>query len=143
MGINLGTDLDQSGTAFQKVRTYLGPSLGWVEKFVKPTLLVTTPGTTTLMTGVSVVLVNVAGLVTINLPDVRAWYAENACLPVTALERSIWIKDFGGHAQAFNISVVPFGTQTIDLLAQAFTLIQNRQLLRLWPINDMSGWFSG
>lgn len=137
-------DLDQGGLSYQKVRVWLGPSLGWVDQQVTPNFLVTTAGTTTIPAGASIVLVDVAGLVTLNLPDVTAWLNQPAYNPMTAFERVLWIKDLGGNAQAFNITVQPFGAQSIDKLAQAFTIVQNRQLLRLYPIHtDNSGWMSG
>lgn len=136
-------DLDQGGTAYQKVRVWMGPSLGWVDQQVRPATKIINAGTTTLLPGVSLVLVNVAGLVTVNLPDVRAWMNEPAYNPMTSFERCIWIKDWGGNAAAFNITIQPFSTQQIDLLAQAFKIIQNRQLIRLYPLNDLTGWISG
>ena len=141
--LNLNADLDQSGTGFQRVRAYLGPSLGWKELYVKPSQSVVAAGTVTLPPGTSIVFVNVAGLVTLLLPDITKWVQENAGQPATGLERSIWIKDLGGNANAFNITVTPFDSQKIDLLQQSFIIVQNRQLLRLYPLNDLSGWFSG
>ena len=136
-------DLDQGGSAWQGLMVYLGPSLGWVKTRVKPEFNITTSDTFTLSSDCGVVLVNVAGLVTINLPDVRQWVQEFAYNPSTAFERAIWIKDLGGNALLFNITVNPFGTQAIDALVAPFTIIQNRQLLRLYPLGDLSGWFSG
>ncbi len=137
------TDLDQSGQTFQWVYVNLGPTLGWVKTLVKPSQEITSAGTTTLGSGASLVFVNVAGAVTILLPDVRSWLKEAQYQPATGFERAIWIKDLGGNAATFNITVTPFSTQTIDLLAQSFTILQTRQLLRLYPLNDLSGWFSG
>lgn len=136
-------DLDQSGNSYQRVNVNLGPSLGWVTVFVKPEINVTTTGTTTLSAGDSIVLVNVAAVVTIQLPDVTKWLQENYYRPATGFERAVWIKDLGGNAAAFNITVTPFGAQTIDNLAQSFTIVQNRQLLRLYPRNSLTGWYSG
>lgn len=141
--VTAATDLDKSGLNFQRTRVYRGPSLGWSDVFVGPSQDVTAAGTTTLGAGASVVLVNVAGLVTIQLPDVASWIQENFSRPNNSFQGAIWIKDLGGHAAAFNITVTPFGSQKIDNLAQSFTILQNRQLLRLYPLNDSSGWFSG
>lgn len=140
---NANTDLDQGGNTFQWVTVYMGPSLGWVQVRVKPSLQIDAAGSVTLGAGTSLVFVNVAGLVTVNLPDVTKWLTEVAYQPAVGYERAIWIKDLGGNAAAFNITVHPFGTQKIDNLQQDFTILQNRQLLRLYPLNDQSGWFSG
>lgn len=136
-------DLDQSGQSYQQVRAYLGPSLGWVMVRVKPETLIASAGTYTVQPGDSILLVNVAGLVTVQLPDVARWVKETAYNPATGFERAIYVKDYGGNAAAFNITIAPFGTNTIDKFASNFTIIQNRQLLRLYALNDLTGWWSG
>ena len=135
-------DLSQSGNNAQVSRVYLGPSLGWVEVQVKPQTAVTT-ATYTVAAGDSILLVNRAGTVTISLPSVATWVKESAYQPATGFERALWIKDYGGNAASFNITVTPNGSDTIDGLAQSFTIVQNRQLLRLYPLNSLLGWYSG
>ena len=138
------SDLDQGGQTYQWTKVWMGPSLGWVYQQVHPILQIVAAGTYTLGPNTSVVTVNVAGLVTLNLPDVVGWLKEPVYSPMVAFERSIWIKDIGGNAGAFNITVNPFGSQTIDaLVSTPFTLIQNRAILRLYPLADQSGWFQG
>ncbi len=136
-------DLDQGGNLSQIVRVYRGPTLGWEMVYVKPPRNVVAAGAVTLSPGDSMVFVNVAGLVTINLPLVSAWLRENYDSPHNAFEGAIWIKDLGGHAAAFNITVTPFGADTIDGQAISYTIVQNHQLLRLYPLTDLTGWFSG
>jgi len=138
----LNADLDQGGTSFQKARVYLGPSLGWKEVLVNPSQTITASGTTNLGSGASLVLVNVSGLVTVVLPDVVTWLRETAWLPATGFARGITIKDLGGHAAAFNITVDGFGTQTIDGSLTS-VMSTNFAALRLFPLNDGSGWFIG
>ena len=133
-------DLDQSGHGFQRVRTYLGPSLGWKEEFVLPTTDIRTGGTYTVKPGDSLLLVDVAAIVTIQLPDVRDWVQQNANQPATGFERSIGIKDLGGNAHNFNIIIVPFAQQAIDNLQQALVLDVARANVKLSPLIDMSGW---
>jgi hypothetical protein len=139
----MSVDLDQGGTPFQRTNVNLGPSLGWVQVQIQPQQVITAGGSYSLTSGTGIVLVNVAAMVTLNLPDVRKWMQESAYLPATGFERAIWIKDLGGNAATFNITVVPFMSQAIDGLAQLFTIVQNRQLLRLYPLADLSGWFAG
>lgn len=138
-------DLDKSGNPYQRVRINLGPTLGWYIVNVQPLtqLDITVAGTFVVSAGVNLIMVNVAGLVTVQLPDVTLWVQQSLVLDVSTYQGALWIKDLGGHAAAFNITVTPFGTQKIDNLAQSFTLVQNRQLLRLYPLSDLSGWFSG
>lgn len=136
-------DLDQSGNSYQQVRVFRGPSLGWTLTQVKPQTPITAAGTYTMIGGDSLILVNIAGLVTVNLPSVSRWLSEPAYNPNTGFENAVWIKDFGGNAAAFNITVHPFSGDKIDNLAMDFTIVQNRQLLRLYPLNDRTGWISG
>lgn len=136
-------DLDKSGNTVQKTEVYLGPSLGWVEAYVNPARFITSAGSAQLILGDCVVFVNVAGLVTILLPDLTQWLTQfKMRSPIGTFGDYIYIKDYGGNAAAFNITVTPFGTQRIDNLAQSFTIGQNRQLLRLYPLADASGWAS-
>ena len=136
-------DLDKSGNVFQGLRIYLGPSLGWVMTRVKPEFFITAAGTYTLTTDVGVTMVNVAASVSIILPDVSQWVSEFAYNPGTSFERAIWIKDLGGNAAAFPITITPFGTQAIDAVPSAMQITTNHQLARLYPLSDLSGWFVG
>jgi len=136
-------DLDQSGNGWQRARTYLGPSLGWVDTQVKPERRITAPGQYAVLPGDGVIFTDVNGSVTLILPDVVKWVQEAAYQPATAFERAIWVKDLGGKAAFFPIQIVPFGTQTIDGLAMPFQIVQNRQLLRLYPLINMTGWYTG
>jgi hypothetical protein len=138
----LPIDLDRSGNSYQGLRVYLGPSLGWVQTRVKPESFVTAAGTYQLGSDAGVVLCNVAAAIVLNLPDVRAWVQEFAYQPGTSFERAIWIKDLGGFATANPIVINPFPGQFIDLLT-SFQIINNYQLLRLYPLADLSGWFVG
>ena len=136
-------DLDQSSNSWQKVRTWLGPTLGWVDTQVKASRAITLAGAYQIFPGDSVIFVNVAGAVTLNLPDVRLWIQEPAYQPATGFERAIWIKDLGGNAASFPITITPFSVQTIDLLNTPFQVVVNRQLIRLYPLNDQTGWWVG
>jgi hypothetical protein len=137
-------DFDQSNTyAGHRIRTYLGPSLGWVEVQVRPPRTISVAGTFPILPGDSVIHVNVPGLVTLLLPSVLVWVPEAGYQPATGFERAIWIKDLGGNAAAFPITVTPFGIQTIDLQS-SLQILQARQLVRLYPLPDnISGWYSG
>lgn len=141
--LNLNADIDKSGDTFQWERVWCGPTLGWQFVPVKGSIQVTTAGAHSVPAGIAIVFVNVAGLVTINLPDINVWVQMTQGQPPAGFERAIYIKDLGGNAAANNITVAPFAGQKIDNLAQNFTIVQNRQLLRLYPLNDRTGWFSG
>jgi hypothetical protein len=136
-------DLDQGGFNFQRVNAYLGPSLGWVPSRIKPERFITVSGTYNATPDDGVIFVNVSGTVIITLPDVTGWMPEPAYQPATAFERTVWIKDLGGHAGAFPIQVFPFGNQAIDTLHGSVSINTNNGILRLYPLADLSGWFLG
>jgi len=134
-------DLDQSGQGYQGVKVYLGPSLGWVQAQVGSQIYVTTGGNFIVPPGIQTVFVNIAATVNVQLPLVSLWVREPYYQPATAFNRSLWVKDFGGHATSFNITVTCAGSDTIDGL-NMFTIIQDFAVLRLYPLNDLTGWFN-
>lgn len=134
-------DLDKSGNPSHVAQAYLGPTLGLTNIPLIPARLVTTAGTTSIDPGDSVILVDIAAAVTINLPDVTAWVKQSLGRPATGFERALWIKDLGGNASTFNITVHPFGGQLIDKSGSDVTINVNFQLLRLYPLFDLSGWY--
>jgi len=139
----LPADLDKGGAYSQKLRVWCGPTLGWQDEFVLPTVTITSGGVTNLPAGVSLLLIDVAATVTINLPSAIVVLQQTSFQPANGIERSIWIKDFGGNAAAFNITVNPFGTEKFDKTLASLTIGQNRQLVRLYPLGDGTGWFVG
>lgn len=132
-------DLDQGGTFRQKQRVYLGPSVGWVEMFNNNILPITVTGTTTLLLGTTLVLVNVNAAVTIQLPSAVASPAGAQALPGTFLARPITIVDAGGHATAHNITILPYGTELIDGLA-TIAILGNYGAYVLTPNTPSGGW---
>lgn len=141
--MTIPADLDKGGNYLQRTKVYNGPSLGWAEAWIKPSTLITTGISYTVVLGDYSLLINVAAAFQVFLPDLNLWLTQfRTKAAQTTLEEALYIKDFGGNAATFNITVTPFGTQRIDNLAQNFTIGQNRQLLRLYPIADASGWYS-
>ena len=138
----MAVDLDKGGRGYRSVRAYRGPTLGWADVEVKPEVIVTTTPYD-IQPEDGIILLNAAAIQTVNLPKVSVWYNSITWNLDHALELALWIKDFGGNAAAFNKTIHPFPGDTIDALAIDFTLGQNRQLLRLYPLNDLTGWISG
>src|SRR5215467_1252770 len=132
------TDLDQSGHGYQRARTWMGPSLGWVDKLIKPVQLVQSPAYVVQPgDGIIMVQTGIFSTYSIYLPDVNAWVASPAYQPATPLEGALWIKDIGGAASSNTIFIFTFTGQRIDNLDPSivtFQIVQNHQLLRLWPI---------
>lgn len=147
---SLPADLDKSGNYMQRTRVWLGPSVGWKEIVVNPPREVTSAGTLTVQSGDCQIFVNVNDSVTVQLPMVSVWvgatFAQVFNNPLTGFERSLFIKDLGGFASAFPITINPHPGERIDKLdpmVTTFRIVQARQLIRLYPLNDLSGWFSG
>lgn len=132
-------DTDKGGQGFQKQRVWLGPSLGWSEEYVQPSTKITT-AIHNVQPGEGILLVDAGGPVTINLPDVRSWWQQPADQPATAWNRQICIKDWAGTASSFNITVVPFGAQTIDKFIGPTALTVDNSVFLLVPNVDLSGW---
>jgi len=60
----------------------------------------------------------------------------------TPFERALWVKDVSGFAVTNNIIINPFGSQTIDGQI-SYTLAANFGIVRLYPRNDLQGWYVG
>jgi hypothetical protein len=138
----MAVDLDQGGLICQKQNVYLGPTLGWLPLRVKPERYIVGGGSYTLSPDDGVVLVNTPAAVTLTLPDVSKWMNEAFGQPVTAFERTIWIKDIGGYAGSFFITANAFPGQKIDT-ANSAVINTFFGVLRLYPLVDQSGWFIG
>lgn len=138
-------DHDQGGVSLaQQMLVAAGPSLGWQRQVVMPEFRVTTGGTKRL-TGAGVVLVNFNGAVTIALPSVASLFQQIPTLtPSPVFGQVIWVKDLGGFASAANPIVIQpsSGSDLIDGLA-SFSIITPFDLIRLYPLTDLSGWWVG
>lgn len=110
-------DLDQGGINRQTHKVYLGPSVGWVEASWEWVLNVTSGGTTSMLLGTNLVLVNFNGAVTIQLPSLKATSAGAQAIPRQFLILPIVISDIGGFALANNITILPFGGELLSGLA--------------------------
>lgn len=109
------TDLDQGGTFREWVRTYLGPSVGWVMFQQAATTVVKTGGVTTIDLSVRVVQVNFNGSVTIQLPSSIVPPSTIPAITIQpgSLIPEVYISDVGGFAQANPITILPFGSELI------------------------------
>lgn len=99
------TDLDQGGTSRQWLRTYMGPSVGWQYVPGNNVLVITAAGTYNLDPSINVVLVNVAGAVTIVLPSAVVPAAGAQAQPRLFAQNPITIVDNGGNASAHPITI--------------------------------------
>ncbi len=101
------TDLDQGGTSRQWVRTYLGPTVGWVYLPGRNPFEITVAGTYSISPDTSVVNVRVNGAVTVILPTVLNPNAPAVSLPALYARTAISIVDVGGFATAHPITIQP------------------------------------
>lgn len=131
-------DLDQGGTIRQLTRIYLGPSVGWVEMPTPGELVIIVAGTYNIVLGTTLIYVNVAGSVTINLPKAAGSAAGAQALPKTFVGLPITVIDQGGNAVAFPITINP-GDGTISGLAST-TLQANFGALTFNPNTPNAGY---
>jgi len=137
-GGDLG-NVDQ-GLGFPSVSVYLGPTLGWTRSYLLPTRTVSVSGP--IGAKDNIILVKTVSPITLTLPDVVAWANEPHYNPYNALAHGIWIKDLYGTFSVDNLTVTPFGAQTIDGLASLVVSV-NRSTTRLYPLTNFAGWFVG
>jgi hypothetical protein len=137
------TQLDR-GLQFQSMLTYRGPSLGWVQTVIKPQRLITVGGTYFIQPGDGIILVNAMDFVTIILPFVADWVNESFYQPAESFDRSIWVKDIGGHAADFNINIYSqsfqFPFEWIDDQDHA-VIVAKFGVAKIYPLTDLTGWF--
>lgn len=130
------------GTLEQFVRTYLGPSLGWQLLPVQPNLFVTSAAPLVVPPFASRIILK-AAVKSVALPSVAAWVVASPSQNNTAFDRSIWIKDLIGAANvAAPVVISPALSDTIDGQA-TFSIITPGDLIRLYPLSDRSGWWTG
>lgn len=135
------TDLDQGGTFRQWVRTFMGPSVGWVSVPVDAVLDVTTGGVKTIARGTSLILLNVNASVTLNLPSSKAAPQGPQAIPGQWVINPVTIVDRGGFANpgVVDYLVNPNGAEKISGLSQV-ALASAYGSLILNPILSTGGW---
>ena len=137
------TDLDQSGTSRQWVRTYMGPTVGWIDLPGTNPYDITAAGTYTIAPATSLVRVNTTGAVTIILPSAVNPGVPAGTLPGLYAKTTLTIIDIGGNAQAHPITLNPAnGSENIMGLA-SIQIGTNYGGFTLKPSNAQKGWTSG
>lgn len=133
------TDLDQGGTTRGWVEQYLGPSVGWqlVPQQASSVLTITTAGTFAVDPSTTLVAVNVAGLVTIILPNLIPT-VPGVTQPGLYTYRPITIVDQGGNAATFNITIEGFNGAQLIMGLDSILIRENFGTFTLKPIAN--GW---
>lgn len=132
-------DLDQGGTFRQWTKMWMGPSVGWVPVPVDAVLDITAAGTYTILRGTSLILINVNGNVTLNLPSAKAAPQGPQAIPGQWVINPVTIVDIGGFASANAYRINPQAPETISGLPFV-DLASDRGTIILNPILATGGW---
>lgn len=132
------TDLDQGGTYRLYQKIWLGPSLGYLDYPIDNVLQIITAGTTTAVTGTTLITINVLGLVTVQLWDPTAPAGPGA-LPGRNVAPPLTIVDVGGACGSFNCTILPAAGKTILGLASV-TITNNYGGYVLLPNLSTGNW---
>lgn len=133
-------DLDQGGTSREWMRTYLGPSVGWVNIPARNLLEITTGSTVTLDPSTNLVHVNVNGAVVIILPPATNPAVPAGALPGPYAKNSVAIVDVGGFAAAHPITIQPISVSETILGLASIQITSNFGGFILYPSNLLRGW---
>lgn len=135
------TDFDQGGTSRQWVRTYLGPSVGWVYlPGLNPLPLITAAGTYVLQPDTTLVQVNVAGAVIITLPSAIEPKVSAGVQPALFAKKPVTIVDIGGFANGHNIVINPASPAENIVGLPTISITTNYGGFTLSPSNTQKGW---
>jgi hypothetical protein len=135
------TDLDQGGISRQWLRSYMGPSVGWIYVPLQNVLLIGLSGTYILDPSISLVEINNAGTVTITLPSAanpggsqpqQALFAKNA----------ITFIDIGGNAAAHPITIQRNNPSDSIMGGASIQITTNFGSLVLQPNPALQSWNS-
>lgn len=134
------TDLDQGGTSRQWVRTYMGPSVGWVYLPGRIPFQITAAGTYTITPDTSVVDVSANGAVIVILPTALNPNAPAGALPGLYARTAITIVDVGGFATAHPITIQPASVAETIMGLASIQITANFGAFILSPNVSLKGW---
>lgn len=124
-----------NGTPTLWAAVNFGPTLGNVPRPVNNITILTAAGDYEVQPYDQMIAVKktVPQATEIQLPDVALWMKHAyGGFPIT-------IKDAGNNASSFNITILPFGSQTMDSLS-TWTIIGDGGSVTFIPLEDLSGW---
>lgn len=135
------TDLDQGGTSRQWVRTYMGPSVGWVYlPGLNPFPTIASAGTYVISPDTTLVQVNCAGAVIITLPSAIEPTVPAGVLPGLFAKKPITIVDIGGLAQTHPVVINPASGAENIMGLSTISITINYGAFTLSPSNAQKGW---
>ena len=131
------TDLDQGGTFREWIRTFMGPSVGWVMAPARSVLVVAAAGTFTLQPSTTLVIINTTAPATIVMPSALNPSVPAGALPGLYVKSIINIVDISG---APNVIIQPAsGAETI-MSTGSISLETSYGSYSLRPDNTLKGW---
>lgn len=134
-------DLDQGGTARQWVRTYLGPTVGWVYlPGLNPLPTIIAAGTYIIAPDTTLVQVNCNAAVNIFLPTAIEPLVPAGVQPALFARKPITTVDIGGFAQANPISIYPASIAENIMGLDSIQITVNYGAFTLNPSNTQRGW---
>jgi hypothetical protein len=135
-------DLDQGGTSRQWRKTYLGPSVGWIEAPAQNILPITSAGTYNIDPSTNLIEVNVAAAVTIVLPPCQFPLAGAQAQPRLFASNPITIIDIGGNAASNNITIQPNNASETVMGLTSIKIATNFGGFTLQPVPSARTWTS-
>jgi len=133
-------DFDQGGTARQWVRTFMGPTIGWIDLPAVNPVDIIAAGTYAIAPDTTLVRVNVAGAVTIVLPSALNPNVPAVTVPGPYAQSPLTIMDIGGNAQANPITINPASGAENIMGQSSIQITSNYGAYTLKPNNAQAGW---
>lgn len=135
------TDLDQGGTPRQWVRTYMGPTVGWVYlPGLNPLPIITANGTYFPGPDTTLIQVNNNGPVSIILPTALDPGVPAVTQGALFAKKPITIVDIGGFAGTSNIVIAPNSVAEKIMGLTSIKISVNYGAFTLNPSNAQKGW---
>src|SRR5208282_3757608 len=130
-------DLDQGGTFREWVRTYLGPSIGWIMAPARNVLTITAAGTYNLLPSTTLVVINTTGAVIVILPTAIDPLVPAGALPGPYVKSIITIVDIDGTP---NITIRPASIAETVMGLASIPLTTPYGSFSLSPSSTLMGW---
>jgi hypothetical protein len=131
------TDLDQGGTFREWVRTWMGPSVGWVMAPARSVLKITAAGTYVLNLSTTLVIIDTVAAVVLTLPSALDAGVPANTLPGPYVKSILTIVDIFG---APNVTIDPISVAETIMGLPSIQLLTAYGSYSLRPDNTLKGW---
>lgn len=120
------------GSPIRGYRVYAGPTLGWIDAPIFQDTIVT--GDHTILPYQSIIICKLTAPATLTLPNLTTW------LNNVYGSWPIYVKDYNGNFDSFNLTISPVGGVLIDGQASV-TMVSRFASGLIRPLSDYSGWY--